>query len=415
MPLLRKGTISRRGGKLPPPVGLQYEGKEEVSSSNTLTSGSTTYGDDTEAELTFTLDEERIALIMYSACNRHGATELYQGKTIGINLDGTRVALSASGPDIPNYANGATIFYIGTLAAGNHTVKGQFKANADGKTISITDRRLTIILFSGTSDDFLYVRSTGWVQTASLTLVDDTNAEHNFTLEDPRKALILYSTCNHWGQSNSSHGRKTSIEVDGADEIIVGSSAYGFTYVSSEFLAVLKSLGVGAHTVKGRYARNYADARYVGVGERQLGILFFSTKLETDFATSTTEESVTGTTFTADAEAEVTRETLFTRFVFVIYCLSKNITTTSSGYGKKGTIDIDGTEYEFMAQHLFWGGLGTPVGGDANSTAVHTLLEVAPGSHTVKGMFANNVAAQTAKLDSRTLCVLWFGLDKIRG
>jgi len=384
------------------PSGLVYDASYNAHSTTAVTTTSASLMDDVQASSVFTLDSARVVLVIYSACNYHTAiekTEIYAGKKLGIDVDGSDVATIQSSPFSDEYTNGGVVIWVGTLAAGSHTIKGRFGSNSAGDNVTINERRLTVAVFEGAAGDFRFVRSTTAVTTASPSLVDDTQASFTFT-SPSCKALILYSVCNYHGTTESPFGKRIAISTDSSDGLALGSSPYGSSYADSEFVAEIRSLTSGSHTIEGRFFS--IDGSTVTISERQFAVLLFPSDLETDFVTSTTQVSVTGSTLSDDTQASVTRTIDAERYVLAIYCVGKRNVTSSTMYGKKVGVKIDATDYGLNAQ--------TPYGDTyANTIAIQSdIVRLGNGTHTVIGRFANNLDGQTAKVDDRQLCVLWW-------
>jgi hypothetical protein len=195
---------------------LTFNSKYVVISSTPVTSSSTTRADDTEASQTFTLAASQTVVAMYNAFNNHGSSEVATGKQIAISVDGTDRGRTYNSPYAANGANGATTFWIGTLAAGSHTIKGRFASNTSGSTVTIDERILLILILDG--DEFYYIDSGTAQTTTSATLVNDPNATQTFTPSGACKALILYSVSNNpTGTSEDQNGKYAAINLGGTD------------------------------------------------------------------------------------------------------------------------------------------------------------------------------------------------------
>ncbi len=383
------------------PSGLVYDASYNAHSTTAVTTTSASLMDDTQASSVFTLDSARIVLVIYSACNYHTAIEVFAGKKLGIDVDGSDVATIQSSPFSDGYANGGgVVIWVGTLAAGSHTIKGRFASNFEGYTVTISERRLTVAVFEGAAEDFRFVRSTTAVTTASTSLVDDTQASFTFITSLSCKALILYSACNYNETTESTSGKMIAISTDGSDGLALGSTPYWPGYADSEFVAEIRSLTSGSHTIKGRFFS--IGGSTVTISERQFAVLLFSSDLETDFVASSTQVSVTGSTLSDDTQVSVTRTIDAERYVLAVYCAGKRNATSSTMYGKKVAVRIDATDYGLNAQ--------SPYGDNyANTIAIQSdIVGLGKGTHTVTGRFASNDVAETAKVDDRQLCVLWW-------
>jgi len=126
--------------------GIAY-GYAFKSSNVRVSTTSGTPVDDSEAVLSIALEVEAQILIIYSAGNRRGSTEDYDGKGCAISIDGVDVAFSWQSPYGSNYADSATSLWYEQLTAGSHTVKGRFFANYAGYTVTISHRQLVALAF----------------------------------------------------------------------------------------------------------------------------------------------------------------------------------------------------------------------------------------------------------------------------
>ena len=133
--------------------------------------------DNPQAMLTFSLNSNSIAFVLYNAGNKHNSIEPRTGKGVTINVDGDDIATSEwQSPLEYNYANSVTIPYVASLAAGSHTVKGRFFSNSAGSTTTIDERQLIVFCFPASLIAYSFVQSTTAVYASSGTPVDDTQA-----------------------------------------------------------------------------------------------------------------------------------------------------------------------------------------------------------------------------------------------
>jgi len=125
---------------------VKYWFKESATAVST-SSGSPV--DDTEAVLSGTLSQDSI-LAIYTGGNS-GATEHFEGKGALLNVDGSDRSSSVSwqSPYSSNYPNSVTSLWSVQLTAGSHTVKGRFFSNLAGNTVTIANRQLVVLSFSG--------------------------------------------------------------------------------------------------------------------------------------------------------------------------------------------------------------------------------------------------------------------------
>ena len=403
--------------------GLIYNSSYNVHSADKVQTMSTSLVDDPKASSTFTILKTQIILIIYQACNQRGKsleTESIYGKQIGVNVDGSDVATTQTSPREDAEANGGVVIWVGTLGAGSHTVKGRFASNKLTSsnpinrpyetTVTIHERRLTVVVFDGTADDFRFVRSTNVVTANSLSLVDDIEASFSFT-SPICKTLILYVACNYNYTTEGSQGKRIAISTDGTDGLALGSAPFSADYADDEFVAEIRSLPAGSHTIKGRFASN-EDSKTVTVSERQFAVLFFPDGLETDFVEQFKQESFTSYALTNDPDALVTRTTNGKRQVLAIYCTGKRMGT--GDWGRKEAVNIDGVDYGLNAQSGFE---HTPSGNLEDQHAAtmgiqSNVTELSAGAHTVQGRLASY---SPGIIDDRQLCVLWFSIPVVGG
>jgi len=381
---------------------LQFDNYLQVYSTTQAQTSSSTLVDDPQAILNFTLTENRVVLVLYSACNYKSSIEDTFGKELAIAVDNTTQAKIHTGAIISGQGNGGTVVWLGTLEAGAHTIKGRFRTMGSF-TVTIDERRLTAVIFIGDAADFIYTRSTVQSSTNSDTFVDDPQA--NVTIDTPAcKALIIYSTTTYAGVVGANDsGMWITTNVNGTDypvDICGGDLNLCASDSADQQHATIVTFAEGSNTVKGRFRRSY-NAGNAYISERQLAILLLPSNLETDIVNSTGTVSVTGTTLSDDNEASIIRTITASRYALAFYTVSRSIAGASAG--KKVAVKIDGTDYTLNAQK---GGADASV---PNGVSFHSgIVELAPGSHTVKGRFAANDAAQTAKVNRRILSVLWF-------
>ncbi|MEM3697735.1 MAG: hypothetical protein QXQ94_09600 [Candidatus Bathyarchaeia archaeon] len=121
--------------------------KESSISTSTLLD---TPVDDIEAVLTGTLSKDSDLLVVYTAGNS-GATEYFEGKGTLLNIDAVDKSSSASwqSPYSSNYPNSVTSLWCERVTAGLHIIKGRFFSNLAGNTVTIANRQIVVLAFSG--------------------------------------------------------------------------------------------------------------------------------------------------------------------------------------------------------------------------------------------------------------------------
>jgi hypothetical protein len=248
-----------------------------VRSTTPSTTTSNSPVDDPQAILTFSLDSDSIAFILYNAGNKHNSIEPATGKGVTINVDGGDIATKEwQSPLTSNYADSATIPYIASLAAGSHTVKGRFFSNSAGSTTTIDERQLFMFCFPASLIAYSFVQSTTAVSASSGTPVDDTQAFLSPTLTENSDSLVMYVGGNSPGVTEYYRGKGVQLNIDGADSSNSTSwqSPYDSNYADSETSLLYTQLTAGSHTIKGRFFANYAG-NIVTISHRQLLILAF--------------------------------------------------------------------------------------------------------------------------------------------
>jgi hypothetical protein len=378
---------------------LTFENKYVVASTTAVTTTSATLVDDTQASQTFNLAASRVVLVIYQANNVYGAAMPSSGMQNAINIDTVDKANSWNSGYGSNYPMRNTVFWVGTLAAGSHTIKGRFASMTAGSTATISNRVLLIYIFAG--DEFQYVDDATTATTASASFVDDPYAQVTFTPSGACKALVMYN-CANSGATESFYGKKAAINVAGTDYGQAEKSSYGADYADSVFTVHALSLSAVSTTVKGRFA-NAGLAATVTVNRRQLAVLLLADTTLMDVITSTTQVSTTSNSLVDDTQATISRTTTDTRELLVIAMGTKRHNTSSSNYGECYGIKINTNDRANSR--------GSPYTSlYADSAATAYAEQLAAGSHTVQGRFSNNYGAETAKIDARQVVALWFSV-----
>jgi hypothetical protein len=366
--------------------------------------------DDAESLLSFSLTYDSNVIIIYNASSKHGSTEYYYGKYGEINVDGVDKSESRGDQStyVSNYANSFTCIWAGSLAAGSHTVKGRFASNYAGQTVGIDQRQIIVIAipkdYAGVVGG---VMSTVRVTTTSASLVDDPEAVYSPSLPADMETITLYQASSKHGSTEYYYGKYGTVNVDGVDESgargdqspFSSNCANSFTSLHSELLKA------GTHTVKGRFASNYAGST-VGIDQRGLGFIAVPAEFSVFKAASTVRVSTTSSTLVDDSEASLSFTLAKDSLVIIIYNASSKHGSTEYYYGKYGEINVDGVDKSESR-----GDQSTYVSNYANSFTCIWAGSLAAGSHTVKGRFASNYAGQTVGIDQRELVVLAIPTD----
>jgi hypothetical protein len=247
--------------------------------------------------------------------------------------------------------------------------------------------------------DGFAVDAVRWSTQPPQPFMEDPEAKANFTLAADKKALVLYAVTNYNNVGEDEYGKAVALFVDDALGSPVATSPGKYDGASSVFIAEIHSLTAGSHVIQGAFGST--TAQKVTISERQLGILFFNSTLQTDYTDSSVQTSHDTTALTDD-EAVINRTVEEVRYLMAVYVAGKNSGTESSKYGKKVAVNVDGVDYGLNAQ--------SPLASDhANTAAIHTpLLRLSAGTHVVKGRFASNSEGYPAKVDERKLVALWF-------
>jgi len=376
---------------------LTFNDKYVVTSTTGVTTTSTSLQDDTQAVQDFSLTASQTVLVIYQANNVHGdfMPQAY-GMQNAIRVDGTDYANSWDSGALSAYAVRNTVFWIGTLNAGSHTVKGRFASGLSGSSATVSNRILLIYILNGNA--YRYVDSSTTSTTSSSSFVDDPAAQFTFTPPGPCKVLILYNIANHYNASEDKNGKKAAIYVGGTDYAQAEKSCYGLYYADSVFTAWATSLS-SSTTVKGRFACSIASNVYIH--RRQLGILMFADSTLLNTVSSDTQVSTSSTSLGDDSEATISRTTTDARELLVIAMGTKRYNTADSDYGLCYGIKVDSNDRANSR--------GSPCTGSvyANSAATAYAEKLSAGSHTIKGRFATNYGSGTTKVDSRRIVALW--------
>lgn len=381
---------------------LTYHSKYVVQSSTAISTTSTTLQDDSYASQTFYLDSTKTVLAIYVANNTVEAADA-NSLTNAISIDGTDHSTANQASAVSDGAAGLsrnTCFWIGSLNAGTHTIKGRFAATMPAGTISVRNRTLLIYIFNG--NEFTFVENNTQQSTTSVTYVDDSYATATFTPTGACKALILYAANTAFNSSESFYGKKICIRVGSTDYTACEAHQSPLNYDCGNSLCTAYALPLTATstTVKGRFACVVSGSETVTIDKHVLGVLLLDDSTTVDLSSSTTQVSNSSTTLANDTQATITRSA--SGELLVLAQATQKLDTSGSIDGNIYGISIDSTD---VAHTRFAPSLYPSFPFSGFVTYAQTVTS---GSHTIYGRFAANVSGQTAKIDTRILIALWF-------
>lgn len=379
---------------------LSYNSKYVIPSVVSSTTTSSSLVDDPQASQTFSLDATRVVLVIYEATCDYGATAPDKGGSHAISVDTVDYAQSWDS----SFTNGPhrdCVFWIGSLGAGSHTIKGRFASNTNGSTFTISRRVLLIYVLNG--DEFQYVDDATQRTVASTTLTDDASASVTFTPSAQCKLLALYNAANNPSANEDGYGKKVAISIAGADYGQAEKAANYTGYADSVFTCHALQRAAVSTTVKGRFA-NAHQAATVYINRRQLGVLLFSDDTLLDIVTSTTQVNATSVTLVDDTEATISRSISATQELLVIAMGTKRDGTADTNYyGHKYGIKVNDNDRVEASN-----GNGANTRGMSAATAYAETLDA--GSHTIKGRFCiTGGGAFKVYVDARQVVALWLG------
>jgi hypothetical protein len=358
--------------------------------------------DDTPAVINFTLTATQTILIIYinNVPAMGGIGSIY-GAQYAISKDGVDVANTwDSGSTTSNFCFGSTTFWIGTLAAGSHTIKGRFASNLASNSASIQRRILLVYIFDG--DEFQYIDNNTLEPSSSNSFIDDPQASLTFTPSANCKALYLYNIGNAYLDTESVYGSKTAISIASVDYGQTEKSPNSVNYSANVFTCYATSLAAISTTVKGRFASNQ-NTETVTISRRQLGVLLLSDTTILDIVDSTTLATTNSNILIDDPYATINRTTSNQRELLSICVATKRSGVSDSAFGETYGINIDSVDKHFQKRAPG----GTSYACSESTVWAETLLA---GSHTIKGRFASTISGgASAKISARVLISLIFG------
>ncbi len=381
---------------------LSYDSKYVVQSSTQVSTTSATLVDDAQAIQTFSLAASQTVVVFYQASKNYGHGQY--GLHTAIKVDTIDYAHSYDSGDNDHDCQRNCSFWIGTLGAGSHTIKGRFcKEYTSAGTVYIDYRTLTITILDG--NEFQYVDSTTQVTTTGTTLTDDTSASVTFTPSGTCKALYLYNASNSGAYEESESGQKVAIRIGSVDysqaeksgEANPESTSSG---THSVFTAYANSLSAVSTTVKGRFAA--AKTGNVAINSRQLGVLLFNNMTELDVVSSTTQKTTTSSSLQNDTTCSLVKIPSTDKELLAIIVASKRYNTSSSTSGERYGLAINGTNKVYGR---------TSCDGESNypsSIGMCWAQSITAGTtYTLQGQFSNNTGTKTAKIDFRIMIAIW--------
>lgn len=377
---------------------LTYAGKYVVQSGSSVTSTSTSFSDDTQASQTFTLYSTKTVLAIYNANCAHGNTCAVTGFKSAINIDSADHSIMGQSLYSANYSGNNTCVWVGSLAAGSHTIKGRIATNTGTGTVTVSNRTLVIYIFDG--DEFDYVEDATAQAVAGSTLADDSYGYTTLTPSAACKALVFYGATNDYGTTERYVGKRIQISIGGSDysasEMQQACNNAG-NNADSVATAQTASLTATSTTFKGRVACN--SVQTITVSRRYLCVLLLSDDVIIDTDTSSNSLSATSTSFSDDTDISITRShegellTLFGAYKY--YGLS------SAVYGTAYGIMLDSSDVAHSRGSASYSY-------DPQCALVPYAANVSSGSHTIKGRFATNYSTTATYITNRQLTALWF-------
>jgi hypothetical protein len=396
---------------------LTFDSKIAVYDSTAFTSSSTTLADDTRAspvnhaELTFTLAGSRTVLAFYVGNSTYAANSPpIKGFKTAVNVDGTDYSTMSDSGNYGTYAQcmRTCCVWCGTLAAGQHTIKGRFASNAAGVTATLNNRSLVIYIFNG--DSFYYIdNNTNSITSSVQTLADDTYASLSVNPPANCTAIALYAQSNPEGGATQRYdGTKTGLYIGNADVASTenSDSTYGTSsdvnHADSSCTVWVGTINSGSATaVKGRFAKiTTASGVQANIGSRSIAVLCIDpANVTVDPVVTTTQISTASTTLADDANVSVSRS--FDGELLVLGLAYKKSGTSGYMYGLCYGLEVDNVDV-----------VNCRASPNASTVTESVFLAyaktVAAGAHTIQGRFAVNAGTGTQRYDNRTFYALWF-------
>jgi hypothetical protein len=360
---------------------LTYHSKYIVQSESSVSTTSSTFANDTPATRTFNLTGTKTVLVIYTANSTYGSTNNVAGIKNAINVDGTDVSLMNDSGYAANNAYRNTCIWVGSLAAGDHTINGRLASVTNATSTVVTNRTLLIYVFNG--DEFSYIDNATVQTAAATTYIDDSVATTTFTPSGSCTALAFYALTNLAGSTERYTGKKICINVAGVDKTeseASKSSNPAVTSPDSVATVFAQSLTAVSTTIKGRWATN-VSTQTVTASRHVLAVLLLDPAVVLDLDSSITQVSSTATALANDTQASITRSTAAELLTFAQ--ATKKSLTSSSMYGLAYGLNVDSADVALSRS-------SSAYTSDSEGSFVAYAAKLAAGSHTINGRFATN-------------------------
>ena len=381
---------------------LAYKEKYVITSQTASTTTSSSLVDDPQASQVFTLGATQTVLVIYQANNNYGVAMPVAGMVNAISVDASDKALSYDSEGTVNYVVRNCTFWIGSLAAGEHTIKGRFASKTNGSTATISNRNLLIYIFDG--DEFQYLDDTTTRTATSSTLTDDLSASKTFTPSGACKLVALYNASAS-GATEDIGGKKVAISIAGSDYGQAEKTPGNSDLADSIFTLHCLSRTAVSTVVKGRFANNRGSSVTVTIHRRQLGILLIEDAVAFDIVTSTSVVDTTSNSLVDDAQAQISRTPAAATELLVIAMTTKRHNQAGCTSGMRYGIMIDLVDKSQSRGCPLVGGSGW-----GNSCATAWGQSMTAAAHTVEGRHSNNYDAEQSFLSARQVVALWLVL-----
>lgn len=244
------------------------------NSTNTITSNSASFTDDTFASVTFTPSDNCKAVYLYNFSNITG-TEDWYGKKAAISINGVDYSQAEKSPVDNNYPDSIFTCYANALTPIPTTYTGRFAANREGYTVSINTRQLGALLLHNSVTLDIAI-SDNQVVTTSDVLADDTEALITRDIPIVTELLVIAMGTKRNGTSSNPQGEAYGISVDGIDRQLSRASPYSTNFANSAATCWAETVSAGIHNIQGRFSNNY-DARTAKIDSRRVIAVWFLT------------------------------------------------------------------------------------------------------------------------------------------